>query len=286
MRVGNSIKEYVLLIDMAESASITKQSKNMNYIAEINAFYDWLETNSMSTSAIVLWHALMHINNKSRWTKEFGVASSVLCVKTGLSERTIRNARNELKQKGRIEWKSRGGNKAAIYQMISLTAIDADNVADITSDTLSDNASGSTSTLNKLNNTIHSIYINGEEKFLSGNLIETLNSMLADQSYLEMMCMNYRIRDFEQMSNYLKQFFTDLSARGDNYKDEKDAKYHFANWLKSELRKEQQSYGKNKSNRTQTFRANTSTEQQESWNNSADTNTAGIEAFINTIAIG
>ena len=255
----------------------------MNYIAEINSFYDWLETNSLSTSAIVLWHALMHINNKSRWIKEFGVASSVLCVKTGLSERTIRNARNELKQKGRIEWKTRGGNKAAIYQLIPLSATNADSVTDIASDTLSDNASDTTSALYKQNNTIHSIYLNGEEKVLSGYLFETLNKILADQSYLEMMCMNYRIPDLEQVSNYLKQFFIDLSARGDIYKDEKDAKYHFANWLKSELRKEQQSYGKNKSNRTQTFRANTSTQQTE---HSINTDTAGIEAFINTIAIG
>lgn len=92
----------------------------MNYIKELNAFYDWLEINLLSTSAIALWHALMHINNKAGWAEEFTVAASVLCIKTGLSDRTIRNARNELKQKGRIDWKTRKGNQAAIYKMISL----------------------------------------------------------------------------------------------------------------------------------------------------------------------
>lgn len=89
----------------------------MNYIREINAFYDWLETNSISTSAIVLWHALMSINNKCGWIKEFTVATSVLEVKTGLNRRTIERARNELKQKNRINWNSRKGNQSAMYQI-------------------------------------------------------------------------------------------------------------------------------------------------------------------------
>lgn len=92
----------------------------MNYIKELNAFYDWLEINLLSTSAIALWHALMHINNKAGWAEEFTVAASVLCIKTGLSDRTIRNARNELKQKGRIDWKTRKGNQSAAYKIIPL----------------------------------------------------------------------------------------------------------------------------------------------------------------------
>lgn len=150
----------------------------MNYIKELNAFYDWLETNSLSTSAIALWHALMHINNKAGWAEEFGVAASVLCVKTGLADRTIRNARNELKQKGRIDWSSRKGNQSAMYKIISLVdtlpatvtgkpsgndikkdeekalpEINADNVSDNHADKYAGNSSGNHATLNKLNET-------------------------------------------------------------------------------------------------------------------------------------
>ena len=125
----------------------------MNYIGEINRFYDWLETNSLSVSAVALWHALMHINNKSRWIEEFAVATSVLCAKTGLSERTIRNARNELKQRGRLDWKTRGGNKSATYILIPLTARDADSVSDNVTVITSDNASDNASALYKQNNT-------------------------------------------------------------------------------------------------------------------------------------
>ncbi|WP_236905288.1 hypothetical protein [Clostridium tyrobutyricum] len=61
----------------------------------------------------------MHINNKAAWVETFTVAESVLSIKTGLSGRGVRNARNELKQKGRIDFRSRVGGRAPIYTIIS-----------------------------------------------------------------------------------------------------------------------------------------------------------------------
>jgi hypothetical protein len=89
----------------------------MKYIQEVNAFYDWLETNSMAVSSVALWHALVHICNKTGWSREFAVAVSVLSAKTGLERRTIYNARNELKQKGRLDFRERKGNQCAIYML-------------------------------------------------------------------------------------------------------------------------------------------------------------------------
>ena len=89
----------------------------MNYIKEINSFYDWLETNTLSDSAIVLWHALMHVNNKAKWITEFAVAISTLETKTGLKKDSIIRARNRLQQAGRIEFKSRTGQQSALYIM-------------------------------------------------------------------------------------------------------------------------------------------------------------------------
>ncbi|MDR1753805.1 MAG: hypothetical protein LBR74_02725, partial [Eubacterium sp.] len=87
----------------------------MNYIAEINSFYDWLITNQLSSPAIVLWHCLMHIANKTGWEQEFAVAISVLEIKTGLNKKAVERARNTLSQMGRIKWRSRNGNLSAIY---------------------------------------------------------------------------------------------------------------------------------------------------------------------------
>ena len=101
----------------------------MNYIKEMNAFYDWLEINELSPSAINLWYALMHINNKAGWAETFTVAESVLCVKTGLTDRTLRKVRNELKQKGRVDFVSRKG-KAPIYKITSFYS--TENISELT----------------------------------------------------------------------------------------------------------------------------------------------------------
>lgn len=92
----------------------------MNYVREINAFYDRLEINPLSVSAIALWYALMHICNKAGWPVNFSVAVSVLSIKSGLKERTVYLARNELKQKGYIDFQSRKGNQSATYKINSL----------------------------------------------------------------------------------------------------------------------------------------------------------------------
>ncbi|MBD8013859.1 DnaD domain protein [Planococcus wigleyi] len=119
----------------------------MNYIKLLNSFYDRLETNPLSTSAIALWHALVHVNNKAGWCKEFSVAISVLRVKSGLSEKSVTNARNELKQKGYLDFRSRKGNQSALYQLIDLSVTVTYKLADSTSDKGSDNASGNGSAL-------------------------------------------------------------------------------------------------------------------------------------------
>ena len=114
----------------------------MNYIKEINAFYNELEKTPLTASAIALWYALMHMCNKFGWPKEFPVAVGTLSLKSGLSERSVSNARNELKTKGYISFKSRGGNKAALYQISCLSEIFADTISGNASGNVSDIRSG------------------------------------------------------------------------------------------------------------------------------------------------
>lgn len=92
----------------------------MNYLAELKAFYDRLETNPLKAPAIALWQALMSIANKTGWQQEFAVAVSVLMQKSGLNEQAVKRARNRLAQDGYITWRSRGGNLSAVYHMNSL----------------------------------------------------------------------------------------------------------------------------------------------------------------------
>ena len=117
----------------------------VKYISEINAFYNELEIKPLSSSAIALWHALLHLNNRCGWKDSFSVPVGTLSLKSGLSERSISNARNELKTKGYIDFQSRGGNKSAVYQMKRLSANFADNLSDNASDNLSDSVSDNAS---------------------------------------------------------------------------------------------------------------------------------------------
>lgn len=90
----------------------------MNYIQELNSFYDWTETNPMPASAINLWHALMQINNKCRWNAEFTAAISTLMAKTSCQRRSIFSARKILADYGRLVWTSNGSQKSATYRLI------------------------------------------------------------------------------------------------------------------------------------------------------------------------
>lgn len=89
----------------------------MNYIKEINAFYDLMEREPLSSSAAILWHTLLHINNKAAWVEEFTVAGTVLKWKSGLTDSSFKRARKELEERGLIECRSIGSNVPPIYRM-------------------------------------------------------------------------------------------------------------------------------------------------------------------------
>lgn len=90
----------------------------MNYIQEINQFYIRTETNPVSPGAGILWYALMHVNNRTKWSSEFSVPASVLSAKSSLSVSALKRARKELVEKGYIIVTSRG-TKAPLYKFNS-----------------------------------------------------------------------------------------------------------------------------------------------------------------------
>lgn len=124
-----------------------------NYITEINKFYDWLETNQLPKSAIALWHGLMHINNKAGWDQRFTVAISTIESKTGFKRSELFEARNILEQKGRLNWKQRGGNLCAEYELkffsVHNTDAKANTVPDTSADAKANTKPTQTGTINK-----------------------------------------------------------------------------------------------------------------------------------------
>lgn len=94
----------------------------MNYLREMNAFFDWLETNPLEASTQTLWFHLMAVANKSGWPEWFAVANPLLQAKVGVTENTLTKHRNYLVQKGRIEYKSQGKQHAGRYRLIPFTS--------------------------------------------------------------------------------------------------------------------------------------------------------------------
>lgn len=91
----------------------------MNQVMEMNAFIDWLEINPLEPTTQTLWFHLMAIANKSGCPEWFTVANPLLQAKVGVSENTLSKHRNYLVQKGRIEYKSMGKQKAGKYRLIT-----------------------------------------------------------------------------------------------------------------------------------------------------------------------
>ncbi len=94
----------------------------MNYLREITLFHDYKLYNSLPTSCIALWHAIIGVANKTGWKKEFTVSNLVMQSLTGLSRKGLDDARNTLMQKGLIKYKKGTSNQAGKYELISLSA--------------------------------------------------------------------------------------------------------------------------------------------------------------------
>ena len=90
----------------------------MTYLDLINLFWDSATINPLSTGQVSLYFALLHVCNRSYWTEWFSVPNQMLSVLTGLSRTGIQKARNELKQRGFIDFEERG-NKATAYKIVS-----------------------------------------------------------------------------------------------------------------------------------------------------------------------
>lgn len=92
----------------------------MNYLAEINAFYEWIEIHPQNSTTVALWFALMAVCNKAGWPDRFPCARSVLLKKAGCKADAFYTARITLDGAGLISYEERRGRAATIYAMNSI----------------------------------------------------------------------------------------------------------------------------------------------------------------------
>jgi hypothetical protein len=90
----------------------------MNYIRELNAFWEWALVERPSTGQVALYLALMSVDNKTGWQGSFTAPNIILQFMTGLSRQGLDKARSGLITKGRIRYKKGHSNKAGTYEII------------------------------------------------------------------------------------------------------------------------------------------------------------------------
>ncbi|WP_278625621.1 hypothetical protein [[Clostridium] symbiosum] len=142
----------------------------MNYISAINSFWDTAALNPLSTGQVSLYFALLHVNNRSNWTEWFTVPNQVLSVLTGLSRSGILKARNELRQRGLIEFRERG-TKATQYKMLTMS----DSTQDSTRDSTQKGVQNSMQDGVQNSSTLKDININENRKSISNDIPEKMD---------------------------------------------------------------------------------------------------------------
>ena len=98
------------------------KKKEINYILQIKCFYEWMQRNDLSASAIALWHGLMSMWNQSFWESRFTPAMSSIIARTGMSKSTILRARNELISAGLLKVSETKKGSASVYKLIQFCA--------------------------------------------------------------------------------------------------------------------------------------------------------------------
>lgn len=93
----------------------------MNYILEITAFEQWLETHYLPISPQLLWYKLMNLCNRSGWSEWVTVDNLRLMAAMQMSrEATLIKARDDLIKAGLIEYQKGKKGSPNRYHIISL----------------------------------------------------------------------------------------------------------------------------------------------------------------------
>lgn len=83
------------------------------------------------------------------------------------------------------------------------------------------------------------INIDGKKYIVSDPLFKTMTAIADNIPYIETLCVNNTIGNKEEIKRYLKLFFVKLQNEGTTNVSIKDAKQHFANWLRLQLERKQ-----------------------------------------------
>lgn len=94
----------------------------MNYIAQLNAFFDRLPSRPLSVNAVAMWCLFHHLANRAGWPRGgLAVRENVICGILGIGHGTFGRARAELAAAGLISILPSAGNRPPRYVLADLT---------------------------------------------------------------------------------------------------------------------------------------------------------------------
>ena len=92
----------------------------MNYIMQLNVFYEKASGESLSLKAIGLYMLLLNKNNRLGWIEEFKMTNNVIMSVAKCTLYELKTARDELEEKGYIIYKKGTKGQAGNYKIINL----------------------------------------------------------------------------------------------------------------------------------------------------------------------
>lgn len=94
----------------------------MNYIKQLNAYWNWVKLNDLPSRAGYLYLALLDCANAAGWKSEFNAPNSTLQAMAGLDKTGLNRYRNLLVQNGLILYTTGKRGTAGCYQIVPLYA--------------------------------------------------------------------------------------------------------------------------------------------------------------------
>lgn len=104
----------------------------MNYLRQINGFWNWRKLNTLSHSQMDLYFAILDCANTAMWRETFGVPNSTLMNLCQLSKSQLSKDRNKLTQLNLIGYVPGKKGKTGTYKIVPLydTFRDTDSATD------------------------------------------------------------------------------------------------------------------------------------------------------------
>jgi len=114
----------------------------MNYILQLNSFGDFVTQFPQPSKALAVYYALLHINNKCRWRRDFTVANLTLQSFCSISRSDLHKMRKVLLKNGLIEYHKGHGSQAGTYRIVCLYETQSGTQMDTQNGTQVDTQSG------------------------------------------------------------------------------------------------------------------------------------------------